>query len=122
MAPSLSLRSISSASFSHLKPHLAKAYLALSDKHSNSALGRQYCLCKSSVGDFPESLPTLEEGDRRAFLCVMLEELNNKFTLQQDQCPITDRSSQSSSESPSADTISAVLAGGAGCCGLGVAV
>ncbi len=109
MAPSLSPRSISSASFSHLKPNLAKAY-------SNS---QQHCtrpavlsLSVQRGGVLPGSLFALEERDKRVLLCVMLEELNNKFTLQQDQCPITDRSSQSSSESPSADTIAAVLAGG----------
>jgi hypothetical protein len=61
--------------------------------------------------DLPGSLPALGEGDERAFLHVMLSELNNKFALLLDTCPITDRSSQLGTDNTDECRFGIVLAG-----------
>jgi hypothetical protein len=61
--------------------------------------------------DLPGSLPALGEGDERAFLHVMLSELNNKFALQLDTCPIKDRSSQLGTDNTNECRFGIVLAG-----------
>ncbi len=61
--------------------------------------------------DLPGSLPALGEEDERAFLHVMLSELNNKFALQLDTCPITDRSSQPGTDNADECRFGIVLAG-----------
>ncbi len=58
----------------------------------------------------PGSLPILGE-DERSFLCVLLNELNNKFTLQLDVCPIMDLSSQTDTDQPTEDRPDIVLVG-----------
>ncbi len=50
--------------------------------------------------DLPRSLPSLGEEDEAAFLNVMLSELNEKFALQLDTCPNTDRTTQFATEDP----------------------
>jgi hypothetical protein len=61
--------------------------------------------------DLPGSLPALGEEDERAFLHVMLSELNNKFALQLDTCPVTDRSSQLGTDTTDECRFGIVLAG-----------
>jgi hypothetical protein len=61
--------------------------------------------------DMATSLPTLQEEDEKKFLGILLEELNEKFALQLDLEPSTDRSSQSASDYKESNSISMILAG-----------
>jgi hypothetical protein len=61
--------------------------------------------------DLPRSLPSLGEKDEAAFRNVMLSELNVKFTLQLDPCPITDRSCQLATDAPEEERACMVLVG-----------
>ncbi len=61
--------------------------------------------------DIPKSLPTLGEEDERSFLQIMFAELNAKFTLQLDTCPITDGSCKAATDNPDEDRLGIVLAG-----------
>jgi lysophospholipase L1-like esterase len=61
--------------------------------------------------DLSRSLPTLVEGDEQSFLEVMLEELNVKFALQLDLCPITDWSGQYAAD-PHAESGTCILLAG----------
>jgi hypothetical protein len=61
--------------------------------------------------DLLRSQPSLGEEDEAAFLNVMLSELNVKFTLQLDPCPITDRSCQLATDDPEEECACVVLVG-----------
>jgi hypothetical protein len=61
--------------------------------------------------DLPRSLTTLGEEDERSFIQIMFAELNDKFALQLDTCPITDRSCQLATDNPDEDRLGIVLAG-----------
>ncbi len=61
--------------------------------------------------DIATSLPTLQEEEEKKLLGIMLEELNEKFALQLDLEPSTDRSSQSASDYRESNSISMILAG-----------
>jgi hypothetical protein len=61
--------------------------------------------------DLPRSLPTLGEEDEWSFSQIMFAELNAKFTLQLDMCPITDLSCQSATYNPDEDRPGIVLTG-----------
>jgi hypothetical protein len=62
--------------------------------------------------DLPRSLPSLGEEGKRPFLHAMQSELNSKFALQLDTCPITDRSSQLAADSSDEHHFGILLAGG----------
>jgi len=55
------------------------------------------------------SLPSLQEEEEKKLLGTMLEELNDKFALQLDLEPSTDRSSQSASDYRESNSISMIL-------------
>jgi hypothetical protein len=61
--------------------------------------------------DLATSLPTLQEEDEKKLLGVLIEELNEKFALQLDLEPSTDRSSQSASDFMEHDSLSMIFAG-----------
>ncbi len=61
--------------------------------------------------DMATCLPALQEEEEKKLLGIMLEELNEKFALQLDLEPATDRSSQSASDYRESNSISMILAG-----------
>ncbi len=61
--------------------------------------------------DMATSLPTLQEEDEKKLLGVLIEELNDKFALQLDLEPSTDRSSQPASDYAESDSIIMIFAG-----------
>jgi hypothetical protein len=63
--------------------------------------------------DLPGSLPALGEGDEQSFFQIFLTELNNKFALQLDAFPKTDRTSQMAPDAPDKNCLALFLLGGA---------
>jgi hypothetical protein len=61
--------------------------------------------------DLPGGLPILTDEQEANFLTGMLEELNEKFALQLDTCPCTDRSGHSAADSETESEIVIALAG-----------
>ncbi len=61
--------------------------------------------------DLATCLPALQEEEEKKLLGVLIEELNEKFALQLDLEPSTDRSSQSASDYMESDSISMIFAG-----------
>ncbi len=61
--------------------------------------------------DLATCLPALQEEEEKKLLGVLIEDLNEKFALQLDLEPLTDRSSQSASDYMESDAISMIFAG-----------
>jgi hypothetical protein len=61
--------------------------------------------------DLATCLPALQEEDEKKLLGVLIEELNEKFALQLDLEPSTDRSSQPASDYMESDFFSMIFAG-----------
>jgi hypothetical protein len=61
--------------------------------------------------DLPGGLPILTAEQEANFLTGMLDELNEKFALQLDTCPCTDRSGHSAADSETESEIVIALAG-----------
>jgi hypothetical protein len=61
--------------------------------------------------DLPGGLPILTDEQEANFLTGMLDELNEKFALQLDTCPCTDRSGHSAADSETESEIVIALAG-----------
>ncbi len=61
--------------------------------------------------DLATCLPALQEEDEKNLLGVIIEELNEKFALQLDLEPLTDRSSQLASDNTDSKSVSMIFAG-----------